>query len=160
MILAKTDLTTELVKEFTELQGQVGGLYACSQGLGERFRRPSTTSTLRLRLTMIFRGPSKDSCWAWPTASRLSLRCSGSAGPTGSKDPFALRRAANSIVKILAESELPLTLSAVLKAPAQAAGENERGRGSSGMRDSNTSRRSCASVSISISRMSAASPMT
>ena len=30
--------------------------------------------------------------------------------PTGSKDPFALRRAANAIVKILAESELPLTL--------------------------------------------------
>ena len=35
--------------------------------------------------------------------------------PTGSKDPFALRRAANAIVKILAESELPLTLSDVLK---------------------------------------------
>jgi glycyl-tRNA synthetase beta chain len=36
--------------------------------------------------------------------------------PTGSKDPFALRRAANAIVKILAESELPLTLSDVLNA--------------------------------------------
>ena len=34
--LAKTDLTTELVKEFTELQGVVGGLYARAQGLGER----------------------------------------------------------------------------------------------------------------------------
>ena len=33
--LAKTDLTTELVKEFTELQGVVGGLYARAQGLGE-----------------------------------------------------------------------------------------------------------------------------
>jgi len=36
--------------------------------------------------------------------------------PTGSKDPFALRRAANAIVKILAESNLPLTLSDVLSA--------------------------------------------
>ena len=34
--LAKTDLTTELVKEFTELQGVIGGLYARAQGLGER----------------------------------------------------------------------------------------------------------------------------
>ena len=33
--LAKTDLTTELVKEFTELQGVIGGLYAKAQGLGE-----------------------------------------------------------------------------------------------------------------------------
>jgi glycyl-tRNA synthetase beta chain len=38
--------------------------------------------------------------------------------PTGSKDPFALRRAANAIVKILAESTLPLTLSGVLAAAA------------------------------------------
>ena len=33
--LAKTDLTTELVKEFTELQGIIGGLYAKAQGLGD-----------------------------------------------------------------------------------------------------------------------------
>ena len=36
VLLAKTDLTTELVKEFTELQGIVGGLYARAQGLGEQ----------------------------------------------------------------------------------------------------------------------------
>ena len=36
MKLAKTDLTTELVKEFTELQGVIGGLYARAQGLGEK----------------------------------------------------------------------------------------------------------------------------
>ena len=33
--LAKVDLTTELVKEFTELQGVIGGLYARGQGVGE-----------------------------------------------------------------------------------------------------------------------------
>ena len=46
----------------------------------------------------------------------------GSA-PTGSKDPFALRRAANAIVKILAESELPLTLSDVVNASGTGTGE-------------------------------------
>jgi glycyl-tRNA synthetase beta chain len=46
--------------------------------------------------------------------------------PTGSKDPFALRRAANAIVKILAESDLPLTLGDVLKAsPANQATEQQ-----------------------------------
>ncbi len=46
--------------------------------------------------------------------------------PTGSKDPFALRRAANSIVKILAESDLPLSLSDVLNAsPAEVAVEQQ-----------------------------------
>ena len=40
--------------------------------------------------------------------------------PTGSKDPFALRRAANAIVKILAESDLPLTIRAMLSMPATA----------------------------------------
>ena len=49
--------------------------------------------------------------------------------PTGSKDPFALRRAANAIVKILAESDLPLTLSDVLKAESC-----RRGRRTTGFR--------------------------
>jgi glycyl-tRNA synthetase beta chain len=40
------------------------------------------------------------------------------AAPTGSKDPFALRRAANGIIKILAESEIPLALASVLNAAA------------------------------------------
>ena len=55
--------------------------------------------------------------------------------PTGSKDPFALRRAANAIVKILAESELPLTLSDVLcrcgctiNVPPTGSGETRIGR--------------------------------
>src|ERR1039457_5369407 len=46
--------------------------------------------------------------------------------PTGSKDPFALRRAANSIVKILAESELPLTLSDVVRASAADAANQDQ----------------------------------
>jgi glycyl-tRNA synthetase beta chain len=115
--LAKTDLTTELVKEFTELQGIIGGLYARAQGLGETVGQaiydqytpasvedeiPSTTEGQILGL-------------ADRIQTIVAMFGIGNA-PTGSKDPFALRRAANSIVKILAESGLPLTLSDVLAA--------------------------------------------
>jgi len=112
--LAKTDLTTELVKEFTELQGVIGGLYARAQGLGEtaaqaiydQYTPASTDDAI----------PSTIEGQLLGLADRIQTITAmfgiGSA-PTGSKDPFALRRAANSIVKILAESNLPLTLSNV-----------------------------------------------
>ena len=117
VLLAKTDLTTELVKEFTELQGQVGGLYACTQGLGETVSKaiydqymPASIEdeiprTLEGRLLGI-----ADRIHTITTMFGI-----GNA-PTGSRDPFALRRAANAIVKILAESDLPLMISDVLKA--------------------------------------------
>jgi glycyl-tRNA synthetase beta chain len=55
--------------------------------------------------------------------------------PTGSKDPFALRRAANAIVKILAESELPLALRDVLKAYTGEVRIDQNGIVSSRLRD-------------------------
>ena len=115
--LAKTDLTTELVKEFTELQGIVGGLYARAQGLGEKVAQaiydqytPASTedaipSTVEGQLLGIA-----------DRIQTITAMFGIGMAPTGSKDPFALRRAANAIVKILAESELPLALSDVLKA--------------------------------------------
>jgi glycyl-tRNA synthetase beta chain len=115
--LAKTDLTTELVKEFTELQGIIGGLYARAQGLDEKVARaiydqytPASTegaipSTVEGQLLGL----------ADRIQTIVAMFGIGNA-PTGSKDPFALRRAANAIVKILAESGLPLTLSDVIKA--------------------------------------------
>jgi glycyl-tRNA synthetase beta chain len=122
--LAKTDLTTELVKEFTELQGIIGGLYAKAQGLGE---------TVAQAIYAQYTPASTDD--AIPTtvegqllglADRIQTITAmfgiGSA-PTGSKDPFALRRAANAIVKILAESGLPLTLADVV-ATSDVAGTN------------------------------------
>ena len=116
-LLAKTDLTTELVKEFTELQGQIGGLYACTQGLGETVSKaiydqytPASPEdaiprTVEGRLLGI----------ADRVQTITAMFGIGNA-PTGSKDPFALRRAANAIVKILAESDLSLTLGDVLRA--------------------------------------------
>ncbi len=113
--LAKTDLTTELVKEFTELQGIIGGLYAASQGLSPTVADPIYDQYLP--------ASSKDSIPRAAEGQILGLADRASTiidmfslglEPTGSKDPFALRRAANSVVRILAESNLPLTLTDVL----------------------------------------------
>jgi glycyl-tRNA synthetase beta chain len=110
-LLAKTDLTTELVKEFTELQGIVGGLYARFQGEPEEVAiaiydhykpvsmEDSIPRTLTAQLVAI--------------ADKLdTLRGCFSIGmiPTGSKDPFALRRAAQGIVKIIVEGKLRLPI--------------------------------------------------
>jgi glycyl-tRNA synthetase beta chain len=115
--LAKTDLTTELVKEFTELQGVIGGLYARAQGLGERaalaIYEQYTPASTEDEIPPSIEGQLLG------LADRIQTITAmfgiGNA-PTGSKDPFALRRAANGIVKILAESELPLGLASVLNA--------------------------------------------
>ncbi len=115
--LAKTDLTTELVKEFTELQGVIGGLYARAQGLGERVAlaiyEQYTPASMEDEIPVSVEGQLLGLADRIQTI--MAMFGIGNA-PTGSKDPFALRRAANAVVKILAESELPLTLSDVLNA--------------------------------------------
>ena len=113
--LAKTDLTTELVKEFTELQGVVGGLYARAQGLGRSaWRRRSMSSTRRLRRRIDFRRRSRGSCWGLRIGSRRLRRCLAS-GCSRRDRRIRLRCGGQrmAIVKILAESELPLNLSDV-----------------------------------------------
>ena len=112
--LAKTDLTTELVKEFTELQGIVGGLYARAQGLGEhvalaiyeQYTPASTEDDIPVSVEGQLLGLA-DRIQTIASMFGIGLQ------PSGSKDPLALRRAANAIVKILAESDLPLKLSEV-----------------------------------------------
>jgi glycyl-tRNA synthetase beta chain len=111
VLLAKTDLTTELVKEFTELQGVVGGLYARAQGAGEAAAQS---------IYWQYRPAAMDDPIA-PTVEGQLLGLADRVAtiaemfavglePSGSKDPFALRRAANGVIKILAESGLPLTI--------------------------------------------------
>jgi glycyl-tRNA synthetase beta chain len=122
--LAKTDLTTELVKEFTELQGIIGGLYAREQGLGEtvakaiydQYMPASTEDAIPTTVEGQLLG------LADRIQTIVAMFGIGNA-PTGSKDPFALRRAANAIVKILAESGLRLTLGNVVES-APADGKN------------------------------------
>jgi glycyl-tRNA synthetase beta chain len=115
--LAKTDLTTELVKEFTELQGVIGGLYAASQGVSKTAADAIYDQYLP--------ASAKDAIPRGVEGAILGLAdrvdtITGMFGlgmePTGSKDPFALRRAANAVVRILAESTVPLLLSEVLAA--------------------------------------------
>jgi glycyl-tRNA synthetase beta chain len=119
-MLSKCDLTTEMVKEFTELQGVVGGLYAKAQGESEEVWRaiydqykPSSMedalpATLSGRLLSL--------------ADKLdTLRGCFAIGliPTGSKDPFALRRAAQGVVRILVEGKLELPLGELTGGDAQ-----------------------------------------
>ena len=115
--LAKTDLTTELVKEFTELQGVIGGLYARAQGIGDKTAQAIydqyTPASIEDPIPLTVEGQLLGIADRVQTI--VAMFGIGNA-PTGSKDPFALRRAANSIVKILAESKLPLTLSDVVSA--------------------------------------------
>jgi len=117
--LAKTDLTCELVKEFTELQGIIGGLYAKAQGLGDKVGHAIYDQYIPASTDDAI--PSSVEGQLLGLVDRIQTIISmfriGSA-PTGSKDPFALRRAANAIVKILAESLLPLTLSELIAASA------------------------------------------
>ena len=117
-LLAKADLTAELVKEFTELQGVIGGLYARAQGLPaavceaiyDQYKPESMEDTVPRTVEGAVLALADK---AVTIGGMFSLGLE----PTGSKDPFALRRAANGIVKILAETTvaLPLKLDAIVE---------------------------------------------
>jgi glycyl-tRNA synthetase beta chain len=109
--LCKCDLTTELVKEFTELQGVVGGLYARAQGepeavwqaIYDHYKPESMEDAI----------PRNRTAQVVALADKLdTLRGCFAVGliPSGSRDPFALRRAAQGVVKILVEGRLELPL--------------------------------------------------
>jgi glycyl-tRNA synthetase beta chain len=113
--LAKTDLTAELVKEFTELQGIVGGLYAKAQGLPQ--------AVADAIYDQYKPGSTEDSAPRTLEGAVLSIadKADSIAGmfalgliPSGSKDPFALRRQANGIVKTIVEHKLPLNLAQLM----------------------------------------------
>src|SRR5438034_10613490 len=122
--LAKADLTTELVKEFTELQGIVGGLYARVQQLD-----PDLPEATRMAISDAIYDHYKpesmeDSVPRTTEGAVLSIadKADSIAGmfalglqPTGSKDPFALRRQANGIIKTIAEHKLPIKLEQLFK---------------------------------------------
>ena len=118
-LLCKADLTTELVKEFTELQGIVGGLYAKVQDLDPHLQR-RRAEAIGDAIYDHYKPESMDDAVP-PHVEGAVLSIADKADtiagmfalgfePTGSKDPFALRRAANGIVKIIAEHKLPLSL--------------------------------------------------
>jgi glycyl-tRNA synthetase beta chain len=119
-LLAKCDLTTEMVKELTELQGVVGGLYAREQGepeevwraIYDHYRPASMEDGIPATITGL----------VISLADKVdTLRGCFSIGliPTGSRDPFALRRAAQGVVRILVEGRLRLRLSGLTGDDAQ-----------------------------------------
>jgi glycyl-tRNA synthetase beta chain len=119
-LLCKTDLTTELVKEFTELQGIIGGLYARVQEL-DPLMPEATHEAISDAIYDHYKPESMDDSVPRSVEGgvlAIADKADSIAGmfalglqPTGSKDPFALRRAANGIVKIIAEHKLPLPVS-------------------------------------------------
>ncbi len=122
--LAKTDLTTELVKEFTELQGVVGGLYARVQVLDEHLN-DDVRDGISTAIYDHYKPESMDdSVPRTVEGAVLSIadKADSVAGmfalgliPSGSKDPFGLRRHANGIVKTIAEHKLPLNIGALMR---------------------------------------------
>jgi glycyl-tRNA synthetase beta chain len=117
--LAKTDLTTELVKEFTELQGIVGGLYAGAQDLDHGMPNETRQLIAQTIYDQYKPASAEDSVPRTVEGAVLSIadKADTIAGmfalglqPTGSKDPFALRRQANGIVKTIAEHKLPILI--------------------------------------------------
>jgi glycyl-tRNA synthetase beta chain len=118
--LAKCDLVTEMVREFTELQGIVGGLYARSQGepdeiasaIYDHYKPLGLEDSIPRNLT---------GCIVALADKLDTLVACFAVGivPTGSSDAFALRRAALGVVKILLEKKLPSSLSAAIAAAAK-----------------------------------------
>src|SRR6267378_1442977 len=118
--LAKCDLATEMVREFTELQGIVGGLYARAQGeaddvadaIYDHYRpvgldEPIPRNLIGCAVAMADKLDSIVGCFAVGLV------------PTGSSDPYALRRAALGVVKIILDKKLPVSVSLAVGAAAK-----------------------------------------
>lgn len=113
--LSKSDLTTNMVQEFTELQGKMGEVYALKQG-----EEPIVAQAIREQYLPAFSGDAlPDSTTG--TILSLSDKMDSIVGlfaigltPTGSQDPFALRRAAIGIIHMINKQQWDLSLETVV----------------------------------------------
>ncbi len=122
--LAKADLLTDMVGEFPELQGIMGGYYARHDGLGDE-----VAAAIEDHYKPRFAGdelPRNAVGVVVALADKLETLV-GMFGignlPTGDKDPFALRRHALGVIRMLVEKDLPLQLDALLRGAAPAFGD-------------------------------------
>ena len=113
--LAKTDLLTDMVGEFPELQGIMGGYYARHDGLTD-----DVANAIEDHYKPRFAGdelPRNQVGLVVALADKLETLV-GMFGignlPTGDKDPFALRRHALGVVRMLTEKDLPVQLASLL----------------------------------------------
>jgi glycyl-tRNA synthetase beta chain len=100
--LCKADLVTEMVKEFTDLQGRVGGIYAREEGLPDAVWQAIYDHYQPVSIDDAL--PRNLAGAVVSLADRIDTLAGFfaiGAKPTGSKDPFGLRRAAQGIVQIL-----------------------------------------------------------
>ncbi len=123
-MLAKADLLTDMVGEFPELQGVMGGYYARHEGL-----RDGVAIAIEDHYKPRFAGdtlPRNHTGTVLALADKLETLV-GLVGigqlPTGDKDPFALRRHALGVIRILTEKNLPLDLPALLQGVLPAFGD-------------------------------------
>jgi glycyl-tRNA synthetase beta chain len=123
-LLAKTDLVTDMVGEFPELQGTMGRYYALNDGLIN-----DVADAIEDHYKPRFAGdalPRNAAGLAVALADKLET-LTGMFGignlPTGDKDPFALRRHALGVVRMLADKELPLDLDVLVQTAGQAFGD-------------------------------------
>ncbi|QKD42754.1 glycine--tRNA ligase subunit beta [Alicycliphilus denitrificans] len=114
-LLAKTDLVTDMVGEFPELQGIMGGYYAVNDGLPDE-----VAHAIEDHYKPRFAGdelPRENVGLVVALADKIETLV-GMFGignlPTGDRDPFALRRHALGVIRMLMEKDLPLDLGALL----------------------------------------------
>jgi glycyl-tRNA synthetase beta chain len=114
--LAKTDLVTNMVGEFPELQGTMGRYYALNDGLSA-----DVADAIEDHYKPRFSGdelPRNEVGLVVALADKLeTLAGMFAIGnlPTGDKDPFALRRHALGVIRMLTEKDLPITLSSLIE---------------------------------------------
>jgi len=114
-LLSKSDLVSDMVGEFADLQGVMGGYYALNDGEDE-----SVSIAIREHYHPRFSGdslPSSKEGLVVAIADKLDT-ITGiygiGQGPTGSKDPYALRRMALGLLRIMVEGQLNLDLKALI----------------------------------------------
>ncbi len=123
--LCKSDLVSDMVGEFDKMQGLAGYYYAVHEGLDN-----DVACALKEHYQPKFSGdalPSTETGTLVALADRIDT-LTGIFGigqkPTGSKDPFALRRASLGVLRLMVEKSLPLDLKALLSKAAQLHGDN------------------------------------
>jgi glycyl-tRNA synthetase beta chain len=126
-LLAKADLTTGMVGEFPELQGVMGRYYAMLEG-----EKQAVADAIAEHYAPL--GPN-DRCPTAPVSVAVALadKIDSLVGffaidekPTGSKDPFALRRAALGVIRLIVENRLRMPLSKVFAAAHRLHGNQQR----------------------------------
>ena len=114
-LLSKTDLLSEMVGEFADLQGIMGGYYALNDGESKE-----VSVAIREHYQPRFAGdslPSTDAGIVVSLADKMDTLTGIygiGQGPTGSKDPYALRRTALGMLRILLEAKIELNLKSLI----------------------------------------------